>query len=80
MLYYALVFLVVALLAGLLGFGVVAFAAAEIARIFFFVFIVLFLVSLISHLFRRSRTSWQTAAAESRCGSFCTSAGNFGTK
>jgi len=42
MMYYALVFLVV------------AFAAAEIARIFFFVFIVLFLVSLISHLFRRS--------------------------
>jgi uncharacterized membrane protein YtjA (UPF0391 family) len=52
MLYYALVFLVVALVAGLLGFGVVAFAAAEIARICFFIFIVLFLVSVISHLFR----------------------------
>ena len=55
MLYYALVFLVIALLAGLLGFGVVAFAAAEIARIFFFVFLVLFIVSLISHWTRRSR-------------------------
>jgi uncharacterized membrane protein YtjA (UPF0391 family) len=54
MLYYALVFLVVALLAGLLGFGVVAFAAAEIARILFFVFLALFLVSIISHLFRRT--------------------------
>jgi uncharacterized membrane protein YtjA (UPF0391 family) len=54
MLYYALVFLVIALFAGILGFGVVAFAAAEIARICFFVFIVLFLVSLISHLFRRT--------------------------
>jgi len=54
MLYYALVFLVIALLAGILGFGVVAFAAAEIARICFFVFIVLFLVSLLSHLFRRT--------------------------
>ena len=53
MLYYALVFLVVALLAGLLGVGVVAFAAAEIERILFFVFLVLFLVSIISHLFRR---------------------------
>jgi uncharacterized membrane protein YtjA (UPF0391 family) len=53
MLYYALIFLVVALLAGLLGFGVVAFAAAEIARILFFVFLVLFLVSIISHLVRR---------------------------
>jgi len=54
MLYYSLMFLLVALIAGLLGFGVVAFAAAEIARIFFFVFIVLFLVSLVSHLFRRA--------------------------
>jgi uncharacterized membrane protein YtjA (UPF0391 family) len=54
MLYYALVFLAIALLAAVLGFGVVAFAAAEIARICFFVFIVLFLVSLISHLFRRA--------------------------
>jgi uncharacterized membrane protein YtjA (UPF0391 family) len=54
MLYYALVFLVIALVAGLLGFGVVAFAAAEIARICFFIFIVLFLVSLIGHLFRRT--------------------------
>ena len=54
MLYYALVFLVIALVAGLLGFGVVAFAAAEIARICFFIFIFLFLVSLIAHLFRRT--------------------------
>jgi len=54
MLYYALMFLLVALIAGALGFGVVAFAAAEVARIIFFVFVVLFLVSLISHLMRRT--------------------------
>ena len=54
MLYYSLVFLVVALIAGLLGFGVVAFAAAEIARICFFIFVALFLATLISHLFRTS--------------------------
>jgi uncharacterized membrane protein YtjA (UPF0391 family) len=54
MLYYALVFLVIALVAGLLGFGVVAFAAAGIAKILFFVFLVLFLISLVSH-FGRSR-------------------------
>ena len=54
MLYYALVFLVIALVTGLLGFGVVAFAAAEIARMCFSIFIVLFLVSLIAHLFRRT--------------------------
>jgi uncharacterized membrane protein YtjA (UPF0391 family) len=56
MLYYSLVFLIIAMLAGVLGFGVVAFAAAEVARICFFIFIVLFLVSLISHV-SRSRLS-----------------------
>jgi uncharacterized membrane protein YtjA (UPF0391 family) len=52
MLYYALVFLLVAVVAGVLGFGGVAFAAAGIAKILFFIFVVLFLVSLISHLTR----------------------------
>lgn len=54
MLYYALVFLLVALIAGALGFGVVAFAAAGIAKILFIIFLVLFLVSLITHVTRRS--------------------------
>lgn len=54
MLYYTLMFLLVALIAGALGFGVVAFAAAEIARIIFFVFLVLFLIGLISHMFGRT--------------------------
>ena len=53
-LYYALMFLLVAMMAGALGFGAVAFAATEIARIVCFIFIVLFLVSLISQLFRRA--------------------------
>jgi uncharacterized membrane protein YtjA (UPF0391 family) len=57
MLYYALMFLLLALIAGALGFGVVAFAAAEIARIAFFVFLVLFVVGLISHLFGRTSTT-----------------------
>ena len=52
MLYYSLVFLAIALLAGVLGFGIVAFAAAEIARVCFFIFLVLFLVSFVSHLAR----------------------------
>ena len=52
MLYYALMFLLVALIAGTLGFGLVAFAAGAIARIVFFIFIALFLVGLLSHLFR----------------------------
>ena len=52
MLYYALVFLVIALVAGLLGFGVVAFAAAGIAKILFFIFLVLTLVALVAGALR----------------------------
>jgi uncharacterized membrane protein YtjA (UPF0391 family) len=47
MLYYALVFFIVALIAGLFGFGVIASAAVGIAKIIFWVFIVLFVASLI---------------------------------
>jgi len=47
MLYYALVFLIVALIAGALGFGGVAGAATGIAKILFFIFVVLFLASLV---------------------------------
>ena len=54
MLYYALVFLVIAILAGMLGFGVVAFAAAGIAKICFFIFLVLFLLSFVGHISRRA--------------------------
>jgi uncharacterized membrane protein YtjA (UPF0391 family) len=53
MLYYALVFLLVAILAGVFGFTGIAVASAGIAKILFFVFIVLFLVSLITHAARR---------------------------
>jgi uncharacterized membrane protein YtjA (UPF0391 family) len=52
MLYYALVFLVIALVAGLLGFGGVAFAAAGIAKIIFYIFLAVFLISLIMHFAR----------------------------
>jgi uncharacterized membrane protein YtjA (UPF0391 family) len=54
MLYWALVFLVVAIVAGLLGFGAVAFAAAGIAKLLFFLFLILFLVSLVMHVGRRA--------------------------
>ena len=53
MLSWALTFLVIALIAGVLGFGVIAGTAAEIAKILFLVFLVLFVVSLI---FGRTRT------------------------
>jgi uncharacterized membrane protein YtjA (UPF0391 family) len=47
MLYYALVFLIVALIAGALGFGGVAGAATSIAKVLFFIFVILFLASLV---------------------------------
>lgn len=46
MLYWALVFLIVALLAGVFGFTGVSAAATGIAKILFFIFLVLFLISL----------------------------------
>jgi uncharacterized membrane protein YtjA (UPF0391 family) len=47
MLYWTLIFLVVALVAGLFGFGGIASASAGIAQILFGIFILLFLVSLV---------------------------------
>jgi uncharacterized membrane protein YtjA (UPF0391 family) len=48
MLYYSLVFLVLALMAGILGFMDIALAASGIARILFVIFLVLFFVSLVT--------------------------------
>jgi uncharacterized membrane protein YtjA (UPF0391 family) len=47
MLYWALMFLVIALVAAVLGFGTLAGAAATIAKILFVLFLVLFVVSLL---------------------------------
>jgi uncharacterized membrane protein YtjA (UPF0391 family) len=53
MLYWALMFLVVALIAGILGFTGVAILTAGVAKLLFVVFLVLFLVSFATHLSRR---------------------------
>lgn len=53
MLYWALTFFLVAVLAAILGFGGVAVAAAGIAKLLFFIFLVLFIVSLVAHAARR---------------------------
>jgi uncharacterized membrane protein YtjA (UPF0391 family) len=47
MLHYALVFLVLGLIAALLGFGGLAGASIGIAKILFFVFLVLFAVTML---------------------------------
>jgi uncharacterized membrane protein YtjA (UPF0391 family) len=53
MLYYAAVFLVIAIIAGVFGFGGIAAGAFAIAKIVFFIFLVLFVASLIIGLTRR---------------------------
>lgn len=57
MLYYAIVFLVIALIAGALGFGGLAGASVGIAKLLFVIFIVLFIASLIVGGMRRGRGS-----------------------
>ena len=47
MLRYAVIFLLIALVAGVLGFGVIAGTAAPIAKVLFVIFLVLFIVSLL---------------------------------
>jgi uncharacterized membrane protein YtjA (UPF0391 family) len=54
LLHYAIVFLVVALVAAALGFGGLAGTAMEGARILFWVAIVLFVVSLVAGMVRRA--------------------------
>ncbi len=57
MLYYALVFFIVAVVAALFGFGNIAAGASSIAQILFFVFLVLFVISLLMGLFRKGGAS-----------------------
>ncbi len=54
LLYYAVVFLVVALVAAFFGFGGVAGTAMEGARLLFWVAIVLFIIALIGGWIRRA--------------------------
>lgn len=54
MLRWALAFFLVALIAAVFGFTGIAIAAAGIAKILFFIFVILFLGSLLGHLVRRT--------------------------
>jgi uncharacterized membrane protein YtjA (UPF0391 family) len=53
MLYWAAVFLVIALIAALFGFGGIAAGAVEIAKVLFFVFLIIFAVMLVLGLLGR---------------------------
>jgi len=54
MLRWALAFFVVAIIAAVFGFGGIAVAAAGIAKLLFFIFLVLFLFALLGGLVRRA--------------------------
>lgn len=55
MLFWALVFFIVAIVAAAFGFGGIAEASADIAQILFFIFVVIFLVTLVMGLMSRRR-------------------------
>lgn len=47
MLYYAVIFLLIAIVAGVLGFGYIGGLAATIAKVLAILFLILFVVSLL---------------------------------
>ena len=53
MLYYAAVFLVIALIAALFGFGGITAGATGIAKILFYIFLIVAVISLVMGLLRR---------------------------
>ncbi len=55
MLYWALVFFLIAIVAAIFGFGGVAAGAATIAQVLFWIFLVVFAISLIVGLVNRHR-------------------------
>jgi uncharacterized membrane protein YtjA (UPF0391 family) len=52
MLSWVVTFLIIALIAGILGFGGIAGASIEIAKVIFFIAVVLFLISAVFGLAR----------------------------
>jgi len=51
--HWALIFLAIALIAGIFGFGGIASASAGIAQVLFFIFLVLFLVAVVVRALNR---------------------------
>ncbi len=54
MLYWAAVFFIIAIVAALFGFGGIAAGAVSIAKVLFFIFLILFIISLIFGVARRA--------------------------
>ena len=53
MLYWAILFFVVAIVAAVFGFGGIASASAGIAQVLFFIFLVLFVIALVMKFVRK---------------------------
>lgn len=53
MLYWAFLFLVIAIIAAIFGFGITASAAAFVGKILFLLFLIGFVVSIAMHVGRR---------------------------
>jgi uncharacterized membrane protein YtjA (UPF0391 family) len=53
MLWWAVVFFIVAIIAAVFGFGGIAAGAVGIAKVLFFIFLALFIISLLVGGFRR---------------------------
>lgn len=55
MLYWALIFFIIAIVAALFGFGGIAAGAQTIALWLFWIFVIIFLVTLIASFFKKGR-------------------------
>ena len=53
MIYWSAAFFIIAIIAAMFGFGDIASGATSIAKVLFFLFLVLFVISLLTGLFRR---------------------------
>lgn len=56
MIYWSAVFFIIAIIAAMFGFGGIAAGATDIAKVLFFLFLVLFVVSLLTGMFRGRRS------------------------
>ena len=50
MLIWVVTFLIIAIIAAIFGFGGIVEAAVDIAKIIFYIFVILFIISLIMHI------------------------------
>ncbi len=57
MIYWSAAFFIIAIIAAMFGFGDIATGATSIAKVLFFLFLVLFVISLLTGLFRKGNRS-----------------------